>query len=604
MLARAQDDPGKADDASVSTCKGDHVTSNDGRACGSMTPFAVIASAVARTTGRGGYWKTRPTITRLLWLAPIGTVVLAISLIVMLLTGQLGGAAEAEAALLTLALLALTAGLGVGLWLHWAIAQPLQQLCAGNEIAAIGTTEVPSVGIPREILLLAGKLQVQASLTALRRDRLTGLLSATAFHEVCGQEIEAARQNGSCWALLVLDVHRLRDINIGHGYALGDEVLRQVARRIVAVSPPAAVAARLGGDRFGLFVPIQGRDKLAGLLGMVTATLSHSFRVQGCDIEALGSAGGAVFPDHGSTFASLLRAAELALDDARQRGEAGWSVFSPRMGQTMAAQGALEKELRRALEQNVLILHYQPQVELASGRIVGVEALLRWPHPEKGMIPPATFIPAAEASGLIRPLGAWVLGEACRAAQRWRGCGLTTSISVNVSAAQLKHQDLSGLVAQVLRSTGLPPDLLELELTESMFVDPSQLTIRRSIQAVAAMGVHLVIDDFGTGYSSLAYLKRLPVHKIKIDKSFVHDLTRDERDGAIVRSIIGLARTFGKRVLAEGVEELSQSEYLAAEGCDEAQGYYFARPLSEEACTAFLMQRIGAPDQVRQACTV
>ena len=236
------------------------------------------------------------------------------------------------------------------------------------------------------------------------------------------------------------------------------------------------------------------------------------------------------------------------------------------------------------------MLHYQPQVDLVVGQVLAVEALLRWRHPDKGMIPPQSFIPAAEASGLIRPIGAWVLAEACRAAKRWHDQGIEVGISVNVSAAQLRHQDLASTVAQALQSTGLPPGQLELELTESMFVDPTQLTVHRAVQAIAAMGVRLAIDDFGTGYSSLGYLKRLPVHKIKIDKSFVRELGRDAADAAIVRSIIGLAMTFGKRVLAEGVEEASQYRFLLAEGCHEAQGYYFARPLPEHACSDFLLQ--------------
>jgi EAL domain-containing protein (putative c-di-GMP-specific phosphodiesterase class I) len=255
----------------------------------------------------------------------------------------------------------------------------------------------------------------------------------------------------------------------------------------------------------------------------------------------------------------------------------------------------LEKELRRAIEQDELVLHYQPQVDLASGGVLAVEALLRWKHPDRGTVAPQTFIPIAEASGLIRPMGAWVLAEACRAARRWHDQGLTIGISVNVSAAQLKHQDLPATVAKALESSGISPATLELELTESMFVDPAQLAMHRAVQAIAAMGVRLAIDDFGTGYSSLGYLKRLPVHKIKIDKSFVRELGSDAGDAAIVRSIIGLAHSFGKHVLAEGVEEASQYRFLLAEGCHQGQGYYFARPMPESACTEFLSRHAVFP---------
>jgi EAL domain-containing protein (putative c-di-GMP-specific phosphodiesterase class I) len=316
-------------------------------------------------------------------------------------------------------------------------------------------------------------------------------------------------------------------------------------------------------------------------------------------------AGAALFPDHGNSFQRLMRAAEVALENARRGKGARATMFDPQTSRAAASRRTLEKELRRAIEREELVLYYQPQIDLVAGQVIAVEALLRWRHPDKGLIPPQSFIPAAEASGLIRPIGAWVLAEACRATRRWHDQGIDVGISVNVSAAQLRHQDLAATVAQALLSTGLPPGQLELELTESMFVDPTQLTVHRAVQAIAAMGVRLAIDDFGTGYSSLGYLKRLPVHKIKIDKSFVRELGRDAADAAIVRSIIGLAMTFGKRVLAEGVEEASQYRFLLAEGCHEAQGYYFARPLPEHACGDFLLQHglsgASGPLQERQA---
>ena len=325
--------------------------------------------------------------------------------------------------------------------------------------------------------------------------------------------------------------------------------------------------------------------------------LGRSFCIAGCELTLRIHCGAAVFPDHGASLQHLMGSAELALETARRSEGKRWSLFDPHVSRVISARKALEQELRRAIEQQAMVLHYQPQVDLATGQVTGLEALVRWPHPEKGLIPPQSFIPLAEASGLIRPLGAWVLAEACRAARRWRDQGVAIGVSVNVSAAQLKHQDLVANVAQVLQVTGLPPQVLELELTESMFVDPAQLAMHRAIQGVAAMGVRLAIDDFGTGYSSLGYLKRLPVDRIKIDKSFVRELGRDDADAAIVRSIIGLARTFGKRVLAEGVEEVDQFRFLLGEGCHEAQGFYFARPMPETACTAFLLRH----GDVRQA---
>jgi EAL domain-containing protein (putative c-di-GMP-specific phosphodiesterase class I) len=305
----------------------------------------------------------------------------------------------------------------------------------------------------------------------------------------------------------------------------------------------------------------------------------------GCEVTLRIHTGAALYPDHAASFDRLLRAAGLALESSR-RTDSRWQLFEPQLNKAAVARKTLERELKRALEEGQLRLHYQPQVDLATGQVLAVEALLRWQHPERGIVAPQTFIPVAEASGPIRPIGAWVLAEACRAARRWHDHGIPIGISVNVSVAQLKHQDLAGVVGQALEASRLPASVLELELTESMFVDPAELVVHRAVQAIAAMGVRLAIDDFGTGYSSLGYLKRLPVHKIKIDKSLVRELGRDA--AAIVRSIISLAQTFGKRVVAEGIEEASQFRYLAAEGCHEGQGYYFARPMPEAAYPEFL----------------
>jgi diguanylate cyclase (GGDEF)-like protein len=450
-------------------------------------------------------------------------------------------------------------------------------------------------GPPAERAAAAGSPSSSSAQNLWAAPLVAALLTASGLHEVAERELEAARSASGRLVLLVVDIARLGDVNGSHGYAVGDEILRQVERRLTAACPAAPVAAPVGGDRFALLVPLeQAKEGLRAWPAAVTAALARPFRIAGCELTLTVHAGAAVFPDHAASFHHLMRAAELALEAARRGDGRHWYLIEPRMNHAAAAHKALERELRQAIEASALTLHYQPQVDLATGRVIGVEALLRWPHAEKGFIPPQSFIPVAEASGLIRPLGAWVLAQACGAARRWRDQELEVSVSVNVSAAQLRCQDLVGLVGNVLKTTGLPPDALELELTESMFVDPTQLAMHRAIQGIAGMGVRLAIDDFGTGYSSLGYLKRLPVHKIKIDKSFVRELGRDEADAAIVRSIVGLARTFGKRVLAEGVEELSQFQFLLREGCHEAQGYYFARPMPESACTAFLLRHATA----------
>ncbi|MFL5338441.1 MAG: putative bifunctional diguanylate cyclase/phosphodiesterase [Geminicoccaceae bacterium] len=518
---------------------------------------------------------------------PLAMAVLAVGQAATLGSGWLSSGSDvADALLLGFSLLVVVVSALMGGWQHRAIVRPLQELArsaaAGTCAAAVG-----GGAVAREIALLGQRL-VPDSATP-ERDPLTGLLSAAGLHATATPDLESEHAGGGRWLLIVADIDRLRDVNGLHGFGFGDEVLRQFARRLRSMCVAPAVAARVGGDRFALLMPASAGEG-GNLPAMVTESLGRPFRIAGCELNLVVHAGAALFPDHGNSFQRLMRAAELALENARRGKGARATMFDPQTNRAAAARRTLEKELRRAIEREELVLYYQPQVDLVAGQVIAVEALVRWRHPDKGLIPPQSFIPAAEASGLIRPIGAWVLAEACRATRRWHDQGIDVGISVNVSAAQLRHQDLAATVAQALLSTGLPPGQLELELTESMFVDPTQLTVHRAVQAIAAMGVRLAIDDFGTGYSSLGYLKRLPVHKIKIDKSFVRELGRDAADAAIVRSIIGLAMTFGKRVLAEGVEEASQYRFLLAEGCHEAQGYYFARPLPEHACGDFLLQ--------------
>ncbi|MFZ1428034.1 MAG: EAL domain-containing protein [Geminicoccaceae bacterium] len=524
-----------------------------------------------------------------LLMAPLGMALLAVTLTYTLAQGWLSlGSAALDTLLLVVFLTAIAGSAVLAAWLQLAIIQPLRELARGGNGDKVGKA---GVAIPREIALIKATLRPTCTSAQPERDRLTGLLTTAGLHDVAGRVLESAAAAGTSLVLIVVDLERLRDINDLHGYGVGDEVLRQTARRLSTLDNVLLAGARIGGDRFAVLLPAMvGADGLRAWPVRVIEAFSRPFCIAACELSLGAHVGAAQFPEHGTGPDHLLRAAEQALERARRGDGRRWAVYDPHLNQAAAAQRALEKELRQAIEAQSLILHYQPQIDFTSGRVIGVEALLRWPHPEKGLIPPQSFIPMAEASGLIRPLGAWVLAEACRAARRWRDRGLDISVSVNVSAAQLRYQDLAAFVAQVLQATGLPATALELELTESMFVDPTQLAMHRTIQGVAALGVRLAIDDFGTGYSSLGYLKRLPVHKIKIDKSFVRDLGRDEADAAIVRSIIGLARSFGKRVLAEGIEQTAQFQFLLGEGCHEAQGYFFARPMPEETCTAFLLR--------------
>jgi diguanylate cyclase (GGDEF)-like protein len=424
------------------------------------------------------------------------------------------------------------------------------------------------------------------------RDPLTGLPGKLAMRLATGAALRAGAP-GTRAALLAFDLDRLKDVNACWGYATGDEVLRRIGERLTQLAGERGRAARLGGDRFALLLP-DLPDSATALERAREALeqLARPLEVAGVEITPSATIGVALHPDHGSGFDQLMRCAELAVDEAKREGGGRLVLFEPRMDATLKARKVMERELRRALETGQFTVHYQPQFDLASNAVVACEALIRWRHPDRGLISPIEFVPIAESNGLIRPLGAWILEEALGAARRWLDLGWPVRVAVNVSAAQLRQRDLPALLRRLLGETGVPPHLLELEVTESLFVDPSQITIRRCLDEVAAMGVSLAIDDFGTGYSSLACLKRLPVDRIKIDKAFLRELGRDPADEAIVRTIIGIARTFERRVVAEGVETELQRRFLERAGCDEAQGYHFARPMPEAEVTAFMRDRL------------
>lgn len=421
-------------------------------------------------------------------------------------------------------------------------------------------------------------------------DPLTDLPGRDGLAALLRRVLAESTDSGEHVALIAFDIDRMKDINGLHGYAMGDQLLRVAARRLEGIARDSVF--RLDGDRF-----VVVRRGLAGIAAAELAAVAALDRLARPirlgktikqEMTPSASVGIALFPDHGADFEALLRCAEMAVDDAKRAGGRRCRLFDRSMIVAMQFRKDIERDLRDALDAGALGLHYQPQIDLLTGRIVGVEALMRWHHPERGPIPPTSFIPIAEASGLIKPMGTWLVHEACRAARRWLDMGFDIAMAINISAAQLRHQNLTEIVAAALDEHGIGADRLELELTESLFVDPSELMMRRSLDRLAEMGIRLAIDDFGTGYSSLAYLKRLPVQKIKIDKSFTQGIGCEETDEALVKVIIHLARTFGKRVLAEGVETVDQQAFLLREGCDSAQGYLFAKPMPYAACTRHL----------------
>ena len=411
-------------------------------------------------------------------------------------------------------------------------------------------------------------------------DRLTGLPNRSLLHDRLNQELARARREGSMVAILLLDLDGFKDINDSLGYPFGDRLLGAIAQRITTAVRATDTLARLGGDEFALVQPqIRQTAEVLALAEKVLATVARPFAVDGQEVRTSTSIGIALFPQDGLDTDTLLQHAELALYRAKAQGRNQLRFFEPAMDEAAQARRRLDRELRQALERGEFVLHYQPQLELATGRFAGVEALVRWNHPERGLVLPGAFIPAAEANGLIRPLGAWVLREACRQARAWRQQGWDLSVAVNLSPAELRHSHFPPAVGEALAATGLEPGRLELEITEGVLMENVEQQGDGFLRGLTADGVRLALDDFGIGYSSLAYLKHLPVKTIKIDRSFVRDLGHDPDALALVRAIVTLGHSLRKRVVAEGVENALQLALLRELGCDEAQGYYIARPL-------------------------
>ena len=410
-------------------------------------------------------------------------------------------------------------------------------------------------------------------------DALTGLPNRTLLADRVGQAIARAHRRGGKLAVLFLDLDRFKNVNDSLGHAIGDLLLTAVAVRIQTCLREEDTAARLGGDEFIISLPdVTDAAEAAGVAGRILAELARPFAIGEHQLHADGSIGIALYPRDGNTAETLMRNADTAMYHAKESGRANYQFFSAQMTERVSHRLSLETELRRALERGEFALHYQPLVNLPGARIEGAEALLRWPQSDRRLLPPAEFIPIAEDTGLIIPLGEWVLLEACAQAQAWQARHAGLRVAVNLSARQFRQKDLIGMIERVLGETGLAPGLLELELTESMLMHHAEETVR-ILERLNEMGVRLAIDDFGTGYSSLSYLKRFPLHTLKVDRSFVRDISTDPDDAAIVTAIVAMARSLGLNVIAEGVETEEQAAFLSSLACHQAQGYYFGRPM-------------------------
>jgi diguanylate cyclase (GGDEF)-like protein len=424
-------------------------------------------------------------------------------------------------------------------------------------------------------------------------DALTNLPNRTLFANRVEQAIALAARNQSDGAILILDIDHFKEVNDTLGHHSGDRLLCDVAERLRAILRKSDTVARLGGDEFAVLLPeTDGVDGTTLVAEQIRAALAVPIELEGIDVEVEPSIGIALFPEHGLSPDELLQRADVAMYEAK-REKTGFAVYSETRDEHSPRRLALLSEMRRALEQKEIILHYQPIVQIATGEITAVEALARWQHPTYGLVPPAEFIPFAERTGVIKDLTLYVLDTGLAQLAVWQRRGLDLTLSVNLSARVLLDRRLATTIAHVLDFHGLPADRLQLELTENTIMrDPTHSLAM--LTQLREMGVRLAVDDFGTGYSSLSYLKHLPVTELKIDRTFIQQMANDESDARIVQSTIDLGRNLGLRVVAEGVEDAAILSRLGDIGCDDAQGYYLSRPLPADDFSAWCQEHRAA----------
>lgn len=410
-------------------------------------------------------------------------------------------------------------------------------------------------------------------------DRLTDLPNRVLLHDRLEQALHSARRNHEKLALLVLDLDNFKEINNTLGHFSGDLLLKQMASRLRATIRDTDTVARLGGDEYAvLLTDLNDSEDVLRVAEKLCAAIEPRFVLGGININMLMSVGIVYFPEHGEDVDSLLQKADVALYLAKQTKGFSVKVYSPEQDKHSPRKLTLMGDLRRAIEGGELILHYQPKVDIGTHRIVAVESLVRWEHPEFGMLPPGDFIALAERTGLIRPMTYWVVDEALKQCARWRDIGFEIDVAVNVPVSVLLDKPLPETITKLLSRYKLPAKSLVVEITESSLMEDQQFALQL-LTHLASLGVRISIDDFGTGYSSLAYLRRLPVSEIKVDQSFVMSMLENENDKVIVRATIGLAHNLGMSVIAEGVAEKEIYRQLGIMGCDLAQGYYISKPV-------------------------
>jgi diguanylate cyclase (GGDEF)-like protein/PAS domain S-box-containing protein len=444
--------------------------------------------------------------------------------------------------------------------------------------------------------ITARKLTEQRIQHIAQHDVLTGLPNRSLLQDRLGQAVAYSQRSGHAVWVMLIDLDRFKFVNDSMGHKAGDVLLMTVAARLRSALRDTDTVARLSGDEFVLILTEHDDERLnPDIVQRLMDAVAQPVMLGSKEFFVTCSIGVAVFPTDGTSADSLIEHADIAMYRAKKLGRNNFQFYTPAMNEEAMERVRIEGALRNALERDEFVLHYQPQVNLASGQVVGMEALIRWQHPELGVVAPHRFVHVAEETGLIVPIGAWVMRTACAQNKAWQDAGLgQLRVAVNLSARQFGAANLLADIAAVLEHTGLAPDRLEIELTESLFMSDVNLAVE-TLHGMKKLGVNLSIDDFGTGFSSLSYLSRFPIDVLKIDRSFVSDITRDASDAAIVASIISLAHNLKLDVIAEGVETAEQLDYLRRHHCDEMQGYYFSKPLAAEEFEQLLRQKRCLP---------
>ena len=425
-------------------------------------------------------------------------------------------------------------------------------------------------------------------------DVLTGLPNRTLLYDRLAQAITQARRSGKQLAVMFMDLDRFKHINDSLGHTVGDQLLQSMSRRLLGCVRQSDTISRLGGDEFVALLPDIDHPEDAALSAqkmLIAIALPHLINQH--DLHIGASIGISIYPEDGLDAETLIKHADTAMFHAKDNGRNTYAFFEQEMTARAIARQSIEASLRLALERQEFVLHYQPKINLLSGTIVGIETLVRWQHPQRGLLEPAQFVPIAEDSGLILPLGRWVLREACLQTRAWQDAGLPPiTVAVNTSAPEFRAGDFLEYLRATLEESRLEPRYLELELTESILMRDAA-SADSVLHALADLGVKLAVDDFGTGYSSLSYLQQFPINTLKIDQSFVSRITRNPDDAAIVSAVINMAKALRLRVIAEGVETAEQAAFLLAQHCDEGQGYFFGRPVGAEALAILLQTGVS-----------